>query len=245
VPGISDGDQVLYWGGGLWDWFDPLTAIEAVALLSQRLPNVRLFFAGIAHPNPAVPPMRQAAAARRRSDELGLTNRHVFFNQWVPYAERAGYLLDSDVGLSLHFDQIETRFSFRTRMLDYIWSGLPMVLTGGDSLSSQAAERGLARVVAPGDAGAVAEAVAAWLDETTAARAARQARAQEWAEELRWSQVIGPLLSFCRQPKTAADRAGGSSRRAWQPGLTVKAWESLRRGGVAGLLRDIRLYWGV
>src|SRR6185369_5694508 len=129
--------------------------------------------------------------------------------------------------------------------LDYIWTGLPMVLTGGDSLSAQAAGQGLARVVPAGDAGAVAEAVASWLDETAAARGARQAQARQWADELRWSHVIGPLLAFCRQPSPAADRVGALSRPAWQPGLPAKAWESLRRGGVAGLVRDIRLYWGV
>jgi glycosyltransferase involved in cell wall biosynthesis len=245
APGISAGDQIVYWGGGLWDWFDPVTAIKAVELLARRLPNIRLFFAGVAHPNPAVPPMRQAAAAQQLSHELGLTNRHVFFNQWVPYGERVDYLLDADVGLSLHFDQIETRFSFRTRLLDYIWTGLPMVLTGGDTLSGQAAERGLARLVPAGDAAGVAEAVAGWLDEAAEARAAREARAKQWAGDLRWSHIVGPLLAFCRQPRLADDHQGAPARPAWQAGLPAKAWQSLRRGGLAGLLRDIRIYWNI
>jgi glycosyltransferase involved in cell wall biosynthesis len=222
-----------------------VTAIQAVELLARRLPRIRLFFAGVAHPNPAVPAMRQAAAAQRLSDELGLTNRHVFFNRWVPYAERAAYLLDADVGLSLHYDQIETRFSYRTRLLDYIWAGLPMVLTGGDVLSSQAAERGLAQLAPAGDVAAVAEALEACLGETDAARAAQRARSRQWAEELAWSRLVGPLLAFCRHPRPAADRAIGTGRPAWQPGLPAKAWQSLRRGGLAGLLRDIRLYWGI
>src|SRR5207237_6226272 len=92
VPGIGRDDQVIYWGGGLWDWFDPLTAIRAVAALADRFPRARLFFAGIQHPNPAVPLMRQVAAAQRLSGDLGLTGRRVFFNSWIPYADRAGYL---------------------------------------------------------------------------------------------------------------------------------------------------------
>src|SRR5690606_20550406 len=89
VPGIGPEDEVVLWGGGLWDWFDPLTAIRAVAALAPQRPRLRLFFAGVGHPNPAVPAMRQAQAAQALSAELGLTGRVVFFNDWVPYADRA------------------------------------------------------------------------------------------------------------------------------------------------------------
>src|SRR5258706_8163086 len=177
VPGIGPEDQVVYWGGGLWDWFDPLTAVRAVAALEERCPRLRLFFAGVNHPNPAVPPMRQAAEAQRLSAALGLTGRRVFFNGWVPYAERAAYLLEADIGLSLHLDQVEARLAFRTRLLDYLWTGLNMVVTRGDSLSELFAAQGLAAAVAPGDVAGAAEALAGGLAETPAARAERQARA--------------------------------------------------------------------
>ena len=245
VPGITAGDQVIYWGGGRWDWFDPLTAIRAVAGLIPRWPRLRLFFAGVAHPNPAVPPMRQAAQAERLSAELGLTDRHVFFNSWVPYADRAAYLLDADVGLSLHFDQVETRFAYRTRLLDYVWTGLPMVITRGDTLGEQAAERGLAMAVAPGDVGGVVEALSAYLSEPEEHRAARQARARVMADELRWSQVVWPLRNYCRAPVLAADRSAAPAVPTWRPSLVGKAWQSLRQRGLVGLWRDIRVYLDV
>src|SRR5262249_18579067 len=30
VPGIQPSDRVALWGGGIWDWLDPLTVIRAV-----------------------------------------------------------------------------------------------------------------------------------------------------------------------------------------------------------------------
>ena len=36
VPGIGLEDRVIFWGGGLWDWLDPVTAIRAAALLAGR-----------------------------------------------------------------------------------------------------------------------------------------------------------------------------------------------------------------
>jgi len=242
VPGISPEDQVIYWGGGLWDWFDPLTAIRAVAALGDRFPRARLFFAGLQHPNPAVPLMRQVAAAQRLSAELGLTGRQVFFNSWIAYADRASYLLEADIGLSLHLDQVESRLAFRTRLLDYLWAGLNMVVTGGDTLAELFAGRGLATAIAPGDVAAAANALAAGLGETASARAERQARARSLADEMRWSNVVRPLERFCRAPGPAADRVGRETMGALRPGLAGKAWQSLRRQGPAGLWRDIRLY---
>ncbi len=64
-------------------------------------PDVRLFFLGMKHPNPNVPEMRMAWDARQLADELGLTDKHVFFNEeWVAYDDRQNYLLDADVGVS-------------------------------------------------------------------------------------------------------------------------------------------------
>ncbi|NJP07416.1 MAG: glycosyltransferase family 4 protein, partial [Chloroflexaceae bacterium] len=66
------------------------------------------------------------------ADELGLRDTTVFFNDhWVPYTERGRYLLEADIGISTHLEHIETRFAFRTRVLDYIWAGLPMVVSDG------------------------------------------------------------------------------------------------------------------
>lgn len=244
-PGIAAHDQVLYWGGGIWEWFDPLTAIRAVAALAPRRPNLRLFFGGLRHPNPAVPAMRQAEAAQALSAQLGLTGRHVFFNSdWIPYAERANFLLDADVGLSLHFDHVETRFAYRTRLLDYVWAGLPMVLTAGDSLSGELAANGLACTVAPGDVPAVAAALEAWLDETPAQRARRQSLSRALAGRWAWSRVAAPLLDYVCQPALAADRRAAPTRPSLAPGLLVKAWQSLRAHGPAGLLHDIRLFLG-
>ena len=44
------------------------------------------------------------------------------------------YLLDADLAVSAHFDDVETRFAFRTRLLDCLWAGLPVVTTRGDTL---------------------------------------------------------------------------------------------------------------
>ncbi|HSH58891.1 MAG TPA: glycosyltransferase, partial [Acidimicrobiales bacterium] len=160
VPGIGPEDEVILWGGGIYNWFDPLTLIRAIDALRTRRPAVRLFFLGLAHPNPEVPRMRMAMEARRLAGELGLVGTHVFFNEgWVPYARRQSYLLEADIGVSTHLDHLETAFSFRTRVLDYIWAALPVVTTEGDALADLVSSEGLGLTVPPSDANALEEAL--------------------------------------------------------------------------------------
>ena len=152
LAGIEAGDKVVLWGGGVYNWLDPACVVRAVDRLRHRVPEVRLVFLGMRHPNPASPQMRVATELQALSSDLGLTGKHVFFNPgWVPYEARADFLLDADVAVSTHLDHLETRYSFRSRVLDYLWAGLPMVLTGGDVLAEEIASAGLGATVAAGD----------------------------------------------------------------------------------------------
>src|SRR5207253_6623849 len=109
VPGVAADDRVVLWNGGLWDWFDPLTAIRAVDRLAVSHPRLRLVFLGTRHPNPAIGQPAMAVRARALAAELGLIDRLVFFRDWTPYAERRAFLLGADLATSLHLDGLETR----------------------------------------------------------------------------------------------------------------------------------------
>jgi glycosyltransferase involved in cell wall biosynthesis len=205
IPGIGPDDKVILWGGGIYNWFDPLTLIRAVARLSERRPNVRMFFLGVQHPNPNVPTMRMAVDAQDLAKELGLLDRVVFFNEgWVPYDDRANFLLDADVGVSTHLDHLETAFSFRTRILDYLWASLPIVSTAGDTFAALIAEHDLGKVVPPGDVEALELALESLLFDDEAA-AATSVRVTEFAKTMHWNTLLQPLISFCLTGERAAD----------------------------------------
>lgn len=207
IPGVGMSDKVILWGGGVYNWFDPLTLVRAVAQLSQSHADVRLVFMGMKHPHPGVPTMRMAWQVQQLADELGLTDRFVFFNRdWVPYRERDSFLMDADVGVSTHFEHVETAFSFRTRILDYLWAGLPIVATVGDSFGNVITSEGLGRGVPPEDVDALAAALEDVLYTPGLAESMR-ARVTTYAEQYRWSRVLQPLTEFCDDPAPAPDRA--------------------------------------
>jgi glycosyltransferase involved in cell wall biosynthesis len=207
VPGIEEDDQVLLWAGGVYDWFDPLTLVRAIDRLRHELPRLRLFFLGMQHPNPAIPEMRMAAALRELAADLGLVGVHVFFNDtWVAYDDRANYLLDADIGVTTHKIHLETAFSFRTRILDYLWAGLPIVTSEGDELADMVAAEGLGAVVGEGDVDGLVTAIRRLLTIPDAAEASKR-RVTEVAALYRWSETLAPLVEFCRNPRRAPDAA--------------------------------------
>ena len=245
IPGIGPDDRVILWGGGLWEWLDPLSLVRAVARVAETQP-VRLVFPATRHPNPDMPDMPMRRQTEDLSARLGLTNRIVFFGDWVPYDLWPNYLLDADVGVSLHFDTLETHFAFRTRILDYIWAGLPMVVTGGDSTSELISDYGLGEVVPPGDADAVAAALHRLLD-TPDLRAAYRPRFEQVRQQFTWERVCAPIARFCQNPALAPDRAAGSMPD-WgvaRPALAHQDGESEHQRALAardaeiGRLRDL------
>jgi hypothetical protein len=150
--------------------------------------------------------MAMPRRTRELAAALGLADRHVVFLDWVPYTERGGYLLEADVGVSLHPDGVETRYAFRSRLLDCVWAGLPLVCTGGDALGDLVAREGLGRVVPFGDEAAVADALRALLDESHL-RADLAPRFARVAATLTWDEAVKPLAAFLRAPRFAPDHA--------------------------------------
>jgi len=208
-PGLSPQTRVILWGGGIWDWLDPLTLIRAVAQLVRQGQDVCLYFPGTRHPfQERVPDMEMRRRAVALSDSLDLTGRQVFFGDWTPHEERGNYLLEADIGVSLHRPGVEARYAFRTRVLDYLWAGLPMLVSTGDSLAEMIAARGLGYAVESEDVPGVTSALARLLAEPDA-RERRQAAFQAAAQEYTWERVARPLVAFCQQPALAADRHAG------------------------------------
>lgn len=236
LPGIDVDDQLILWGGGIYNWFDPLSLIRAVDRVRTTHPKVRLLFMGGRHPNPEIAEMTMAVEARRLAATLDVLDSHVFFNdEWVSYEDRQNFLLDADIAVSTHLDHIETEFSFRTRILDYIWAGAPVLSTAGDALADLIETRGLGLTVSPGDAGSIASAMIRLLDDAELASECR-ARSSAVAEELRWSKVLAPLVEFCRSPRRAPDLV--------DPDIGAILDRSRRGAGplpAKGLRRDVRV----
>ncbi len=203
IPGIGDNDPLILWNGGLWNWLDPFTAIRAMPRLVEHRPRATLVFMGVRSPVAEIAKMRVVEDARALADELNLLDRHVFFHDWVPYEDRQNWLLQADVGLSLHLNSLESRFAYRTRMLDNIWCGLPVVATNGDVLADLVERERVGIVVEPNDPDAVADALIVALDPER--QRMFRANLGGLVERNTWENVAAPLLRWCRNPAKVSE----------------------------------------
>ncbi len=192
---IGADDKVLLWWGSIWPWLDAEGAIEAFEPLARARPDVKLVFAAGRRADARGDRLSAHESALRLAAERGLLDRSVFFiDDWIPYDERHEYLQEADLGLVLHRDTPEAKLAARARYMDYLWAGLPCVLARGDETAERFEREGCARLVAPNEPVAAAEALqvtvgdTAWLDD------ARQ-RARQLASQFEWPVLAEPLAA--------------------------------------------------
>lgn len=190
--GIGADDLVLLWAGGIWDWFDAESPIRAVAELQSDRMRTHLVFYGTTHPNSTIgrPPAVERAEAL--ASELGVLGERVhFIDGWVPADRRADYLLDADIAICAHKDSFETRYAFRTRILDHFWAGLPSIVTEGDWFADYIGAHDLGTVTDFGDVEGIVAAVRELSDPVR--RAEVRAHVASIREDWRWSATTTDL----------------------------------------------------
>jgi len=202
-PQIPSQARIVLWGGGIWNWLDPLTLIHAWPNVIAAHPQARLVFLGTRHPNPLVPVHEMAQKAQALAAEIGELDRTIIFIEWVSYQERETLLSEADIGVALHPVHVETRYSIRTRILDYLWARLPILITEGDVTSEWVRQYRLGVVVPQNDPQAVSDGLNLLLNQPKADFAPAF---EPLFERYRWSAVIAPLRRYCLEYAYAPDR---------------------------------------
>jgi hypothetical protein len=112
------------------------------------------------------------------------------------------------------------------------------VVSGGDAIGDLVDRRGLGRAVAPGDDEDFALACAQLLDDPDA-HAAAVRRVRELAPTLRWTEVAGPLVRFCRELPPPRRPAQGALARATYGQYPDILSDLRERGGLGAVARRV------
>lgn len=189
-------DNVVVWGGGLWEWLDPATAVDAIVRLNAEGLRSKLLFLGRARPS-------RKLIDRRRDDRvdaiLARGHGHVSANEdWVPYRERLSWLRAGKVAIMLHRRTEEAEYSIRTRLFDAIAAAVPVVATRGGFAATLVETEGLGIVVPPEDTAAVAAAVRKLLTDDDFHAACVQ-RLERIRPRFAWEVVTRPLVEAIMQ----------------------------------------------
>ena len=125
-----------------------------------------------------------------------------------------GLLAQVSCALCLAHDGIEHRLAQRTRLLDLLSAGVPIVCTQGDALGDLAVRAGAAISVAPGDAAAAARAVARFLGDAGARRSHAEA-GRLLAAEMAPERTLAEAVAWLAAP-VVSERLKRSTRSRWR-----------------------------
>ncbi len=197
IPGIGHDDFVIFFGG-IYNWYDPFTLLAAVKQLLPQFPQIRVIFSHTSHPDTT--PHTQLDWLYEWAAQNELLNRVVFFLPWFPYAERHRYLVEMDLAVCLHREGLETDLSFRTRLVDYLHFGLPIVTTDGGGAEPHLRKAKGVHFVPPEDAETLATVL---YDLITSPKVRHEmgVHNREYAyQNLSWQQSFAPLIAYCQSP---------------------------------------------
>lgn len=193
---IPEDWKIVLCPGGLYPWFDPELPIKALHIALQTCPDTVMIFVGA--DNPISPEFSESGAskAKRLAAELNLLNRHVFFHPWIPYEDRGLMYLESDLAVVCSLSASENPYSFRTRIIDCLWGGKPIICTSGDTLSRRIEEVGAGRSVAPHDPVELAAAMTHFLRHDAERERAAQSASWLAQNEFTWTKSVKPIHEF-------------------------------------------------
>ena len=184
--------------GGLYDWYDPWPVLEAFATCDE--PEWTLLF--VRNPNPEATPQKLFRDVESWCRERKLWGTRVEVLDWIPSNRRFDLLREVDLLVSTHRINLETRLSLRTRFLDALAAGCPVVTSAGGAMSRLLHEHGAGWVTPPGDAAALENAFREILTGPDAQQRIDEKRRGGHAllEHFTWERALAPLVRFCENP---------------------------------------------
>lgn len=185
---------VFLWGGSLWNWFDLPCLIETFRILQSRGSDAALFFLSGGNRTERASEDDPIRWVHGKAQELGLLGSNVFFNEVsVGPTELAPWLDHCQAGILTNPPSLESLSSWRTRLLDLLWAGKPLVSSGRDPLGDRMQRAGAAIQVAAGDPSALADAVTEIVS-SSSRRDSMGDAAHRIAADLSWSRCLDPFL---------------------------------------------------
>lgn len=198
----SPGDPfVLLWSGGYNTWADGDTLFEALERAMEQEPSVRFVSLGGSIAG------HDDRTFKRFSERVATSRfRHRYqFPGWVLSEELPVYYQSAHAAILVDRYTTEGQLGARTRMLDWLAAGLPIVTTRLSEISCDLEVRGLALTASCGDPRGLADAVVRLARDPALATQMGEAGQAHASAELRASVQLRGLVDWAERPERAPD----------------------------------------
>jgi len=131
-------NQPIIFFGSFYDWYD-VDILKNV--LKELKKNLDYHFIVTKHLRPQTTPQKKFNDFYEWSKKEYLLDKNIHFLDWIPYKERTRAYFSSSLSLCLYPETFETELSFRTRILDFLYGGLPVIALKGSELENILSEK--------------------------------------------------------------------------------------------------------
>lgn len=238
VPPRAHDGFVLLMSGGFNTWFDEDTALQVIERVLDAHPAVRVRVLGGGIEGHYTEGFERFDARVRTGPHASRIERL----GWVPADTLPELYASADAAFLCDRPGYEGELGARTRVLDWLAAGLPVVMTRLSEISRELESEGAALTAEPGRAQALAEHVGSLVCSREKARSmGRAARAA--AERRTVDRLLAPLAAFVREPvraSAATSRANRLSRVAQFRARAIEAgWPAAVRDAGRWMVRRL------
>lgn len=234
---ISERDFVFLWPGGLFDWYDGVSAVRAFKYIASEHDDVHLVFVGAYSAN-WDSPSREYLQTMDEACQSRLLNSRIHFVDWLPYDIRGSMYLEANCGVLTYRKGLENLLSFRSRIVDCIWGGLPLILTEGNQLADLVRTREAGVTVRAEDSSDIAAKMETFVS-SPELRDSMASNCRNLASLFGWDSVIRQLNEFCENPSIAPDKLDRGAIRHLRRGLKSSRILPFRTRELAGRMLEI------
>ena len=201
---INKNDFLLIWNGGIWNWNDGQTLIKAMDLLKNK--NIKLIFQGFKHPSEYQKLSLEAQKTISLAKKLKLMNKNVFFiEKWVPFEQRGNFLTECNAGIVTSPDILEANLFLKTRIYDYLWAELPILLNDSEAFAKIIEKNNLGIVAKTKNPRDLANKI---LKLYTNKKLQEQIKnnIKKYKQQISWQKTLKPVKNYLAKPVKLNDK---------------------------------------
>ncbi len=202
IPPYRQGEPDSFVYGGIFlPWQNPRDALTWLLEVFDEQQRGSLTFYGGMHPEGDVSGGTFQVLLERLEQ-----HPRVKLKELIPYDLLLDEYQHASVALDLMARNLERELAFTTRTMVYLWCGLPVIYNNYSELSGYISRYEAGWVVSPEDEAGFKSIVAEILARPEEVRRRGQNAQRLVRDHFTWDKTIGPLSSFCREPRFRPDK---------------------------------------
>lgn len=205
--GVGEGDFTVLWCGGYNTWTDVDTLFAGLEWAMAQDPRIRYVSVGAntydAPDNVYARFLDMIASSpfRERFHMLG----------WQAWTKIPHYYCESDVGLNIDALHYETIYGTRTRLMEMIAVGLPVITSLGTELSYLLEDRGVALTFEVRDWQGLGQHILTLVQDPRKRRMLAHAAIHSAQTDFSFYNTTAPLRDWVSQPRLSPDKVAAST----------------------------------